>query len=201
MQRSFTFTSKGDDPQNVGLDIDEMPQHENAYPFQGVLCRLDEPSFKPPGGASGHKVWISSAVAQKALPSLIGMPLNVKEGSYSDHDKTNPIGTVLRAWIDGQNLWIAGVLHGKYHPHAVATIKANKDLLGLRYEVGNVAIRSENEDVWHLDAFEFTGVAALLKDAAAYGSKTSIAASTTQRDTWTPAMRTLRQQAQALRWR
>jgi hypothetical protein len=196
--RTYTFTSKGE----VGLDVAEWPQHENAYPFEGVLCRVDEASTKPPNGAEGHVVILPRAVVQRRLGDLVGMPLNVDPRSgYQDHNKTHPIGTLLSAEIQGKNVVVRGILHAKYWPEELAVIRAHKDALGMSYEVGSVELEDEQAKVWRLKDFRFTGASVLLKSAAAYGSKTSISASTAPRDTWTPAMRTLRQQAQALRWR
>jgi len=137
---------------------------------------VDEASAKSPGGALGHKVYISREVCRKALPGLIGMPINARQGSYDEHSKGNPIGTILRAGIDGKDVWVEGVINKKYHPQEASVIRANKDKLGLSYEIGNVAVADESAAVWHLTSFTFEGASVLLKTVAAYGNRTSIAA-------------------------
>ena len=93
---------------------------------------------------------------------------------------------------------VSGVLHAKYYPNEVATIRANKDALGMSYEIHSVSLEDEQAKVWRLKDFRFGGASVLLKSAAAYGAKTSIAASTPPPDTWTAALRQLRREAEAL---
>ena len=48
-----------------------MKNHPNRMPFRGVLTILDTPSDRPPAGARGHRVVLTRAAAEAALPSLI----------------------------------------------------------------------------------------------------------------------------------
>ena len=94
--RTFTLLSKGEGPADVGLDVADMPEHENAYPFTGTLCRVDEESQRPPNGSDGHVVVLPLAVVHRRLGDLVGMPINVDPDSgYKDHAKNLPIGTIL----------------------------------------------------------------------------------------------------------
>ena len=185
--------------QATGIDPSDVPNHENAYPWSGVLSRVDEPSAKPPGGAEGHHVILPREVVRHRLNDLTGMPLNVDPVSgYRDHAKGHPIGVILGAEIKGKDLWVHGLLYKKYWPDEVATIQNHKPVLGLSYEIGSCDIEDTSAKVWKLKDFRFTGASCLLKTSAAYGSKTSIAAAATRPDCWTPIMRQLRQQGRRL---
>ncbi|HSX82729.1 MAG TPA: hypothetical protein VLQ80_29735, partial [Candidatus Saccharimonadia bacterium] len=97
---------------------------ENRVPWRGILCPIDSPSQRAPGGAKGHKTIVTRQAAERALPSLIGAPLNcASDGGFGDHDRSQPIGAVHKAYIAGGNLWVEGILWGRNFPSLVATIK------------------------------------------------------------------------------
>ena len=159
----------------LGIELPEMDDdHPNRVPFAGVLTKLDQPSTRPPGGSNGHKVYIAAKVAEAALPSLIGMPVNVAH-DYEGHEKKQPIGTIAEAHISGDDLCVSGFLYGKNFPHEVAFVKQHKDQLGMSYEISDVQIDSEQDAVWHINSLMFTGASILFKDKAAY-AKTSVSA-------------------------
>ena len=164
----------------IGVDLPELDEmHENRVPFHGILTRLDEPSTRPPNGAKSedgksHRVLIPRAVAEAALPSLIGMPID-SSLRLDNHDKKNIVGTITRAEIQGKDLVVTGYLFGKNQLEDVEEIKRNKANLGMSYEIGSVLVDDPDADVWTLTSLQFTGAAILLKSAAAY-SKTAIAA-------------------------
>ena len=148
--------------------------HPNRAPFRGVLTRLDEPSTRPPNGSTGKRTLIPTAVAGRALPSLLGMGVNVAFG-LRDHDKQAKIGIITSADIVGQDLVVAGYLFAKDFPQEVAEIRAHRAFLGMSYELTNVEVDDPAADPWVLTGFTFTGAAILLKQAAAY-QHTSISA-------------------------
>jgi hypothetical protein len=149
--------------------------HLNRVPFTGVLSRVDEPSTRPPNGAEGHRVLIPREVAERALPTLIGMGIDV-ESNFKDHAKTRKIGVITEAHLDGKDLVIAGHIYGKDFPEETTYIKKHKHLLGASYEIADVEVDDTTASIWRLNHFVFTGGAILRRDAAAY-AKTSIAAS------------------------
>jgi hypothetical protein len=161
----------------MGFDIPDAvaEPHVNRVPFSGVLSRVDEPSTRPPNGASGHKVFIPREVAEKALPTLIGMGIDV-DTDFKDHSKKRKIGVITEAHIDGKNLVISGHLFAKDFPDEVTYIQKNKRILGASYEIADVSVKDTSAAVWELDSFVFTGAAILEKSSAAY-QQTSIAAS------------------------
>lgn len=147
---------------------------QNRAPFQGILTRLNEPSTRPPNGSNGHRVLIPSHVAQSALQTLTGMPINCAM-SLRDHDKKFVIGQIDRGEIQGNDLVVFGLLYDKNFPDEVEEIRQRKAMLGMSYEISGVEVEDIGAPVWTLTHLVFTGAAILAKDAAAY-SKTAIAA-------------------------
>lgn len=75
-----------------------MKKHPNRLPFHGVLTVLDAPSDRPPAGARGHRVVLTRAAAEAALPSLIGMAVDFTTG-FDGHDARRKVGVITSAEI------------------------------------------------------------------------------------------------------
>src|SRR6266853_2683077 len=166
--------------EGIGISMPEVHNHPNRLDFSAVLTRIEEPSTRPPGGSDGHRVQISYAAANDALPSLLGMAIDCSEG-FTDHAKKTKIGVITEAHIDGKDLVISGHLFEKDLSAEVDFIQKNKHRLGASYEISDVSVRDPTAEIWELDHLIFTGAAILLRDKAAY-SKTSIAAQTEEDD-------------------
>jgi hypothetical protein len=164
----------------MALEIPDVPDHPNRVPFSGVLTRLDRPSDRAPNGAAGHRVMMPRSVAEKALPSLLGMAVDFAPG-LRGHDVRRKIGVITRAEIVADRLEIAGFLFGKDFPEVTREIRAAKDRLGMSYEVTQVRVANPAADVWRLTHVVFTGAAILERSAAAYQA-TSLAASATRQE-------------------
>ena len=164
----------------IGFDMPDAvaEPHVNRVPFRGVLTRLNEASTRPPNGADGHRVFISTEVAEAALPTLIGMGVDVDTG-FKDHDKRLKVGVITNAYIEDDDLIVEGHLFQKDFEKEVHYIKNNKSSLGMSYEISDVEVENTAAPVWKLQRFTFTGGAILRKSAAAY-QDTSIAASRQQ---------------------
>ena len=163
------------DVDSVALDMPPGDDNPNRVPWRGILTQVDQPSTRPPNGSHGHRVLIPRAVAETALPSLLGMPVNVA-GDQRDHEKPAITGVITSAMIEGNDVVVAGHLFGKNVPDKVSTIQDNKHRLGMSYEIGDVVVEDDTASIWTLLSFIFTGAAILEKTAAAY-SHTAIAAS------------------------
>ena len=159
----------------MSLDMPVLTEaNANRLPFRGILTQVDEPSTRPPNGSNGHRVLIPRTVAEAALASLMGMPVNCSTG-LNDHDKQIIIGVITGAEIHGNDLVVSGHLLGKNFPEEVLAIQRNKDQLGMSYEISMVQVEDVEADIWRLTGLQFTGAAILLKRAAAY-QHTAIAA-------------------------
>ncbi len=150
----------------MALEVPDVPDHPNRVPFSGIMTRIDEPSDNPVGGANGKRVLIPKAVAEAALPSLLGMGVDYSPG-MAGHDAQKKIGVITAATIDGDAIHIEGFLYGSDFPAVVADIQARKSLLGFSYEA-QAAVADWNSDPVEVTNCVFTGAAILLKDKAAY---------------------------------
>jgi hypothetical protein len=152
--------------------------HPNKVPFSGVLCQLDQPSTRPPGNSAGlaKRVLLPRAVAEAALDSLLGMGVNVTM-NLDGHDRTNKIGVITAAWIEGNEIKVSGHLFGKDFPQEIAAVQAGakQGKLGMSFEL-LAAFEDLSANILKAEEVIFTGAAILLKDKAAYGL-TSVAAS------------------------
>lgn len=157
----------------LALQMPPGDGHPNRVPFRGVLTQIDVPSTRAPQNASGHRVLIPHAVAEQALPSLLGMPVNVAP-TMRDHDKKIDVGIITSAVIEGQDLLVEGHLFGKNFPEEVEGIQRHRDHLGMSFEA-DVHVEDATTDVWVFAQLIFTGAAILEKTAAAY-EHTAIAA-------------------------
>ena len=155
----------------ASLQID--PEHPNQMKFKGVLVRLDEPSTKPPGGAEGHRILLPTGIAKERLGTLLNMGLNYSP-SLDTHAQRRKVGTITRAWIDGQNLCIEGLVWKHDFPEAEQDLKQKG--LGMSMEIGNVHVEDPEAPIWKITDFYFLGATILWKDAAAYYRTQAIAA-------------------------
>lgn len=161
--------------EGMALEMPELgEEHLNRLPFRGILTQVDEASTRPPNGSSGHRVLIPRDVAEQALPSLMGMPVDCSLG-LKDHNKKTVIGVITGAEIQGCDLVVIGHLLAKNWPEEIAEIQRKKAQLGMSYEISNVHVEDINAEVWILTGLQFTGAAILYKHAAAY-QHTAIAA-------------------------
>ena len=172
MKRKSTF--HGMRLEAMALQIPDFPGHPNRVPFTGVLTRLDAPSDRAPSGAAGHRVLLTRAAAERALPSLLGMAVDYAPGLRS-HDVRRKIGIITRAEISGDRLEVSGHFFGKDFPEILGEIRAQRERLGMSYEVTGVRVADPKAAVWVLERVVFTGAAILERSAAAYQS-TSLAA-------------------------
>ena len=153
----------------MGVELPSLPGHPNRMPFTGVLTRVDEPSDKAPIGAKGHRVLMPRAVAEVALPSLIGMGVNSAQG-FATHNPQRKIGVITEAWLHGQDLHVLGVLYARDFPQVVEEIQAlaRRGSLGMSFELAAVEVEQPEAPIWRLRSCTFTGAAILQRAHAAY---------------------------------
>jgi hypothetical protein len=159
--------------QAMAMEVPKVEGHPNRIPFSGILTRLDEPSDNPLGGSNGKRVILPSAVAQEALPSLLGMAVDFTP-EFDGHDARSKIGLITEANVVENAIHIAGYFYGADFPEEVKCIQADKASLGFSYEA-QAQIESMNDDPLVIKSCIFTGAAVLYKDCAAYMT-TSLAA-------------------------
>lgn len=147
-------------------------QHTNSMRFTGTCMFLDEPSDYIPGGVD-KPVMLSSEVAESCASTmnLMGINCDYDPWLFPDevmmaHDRRNKIGVVEKCWVDGNELKFTGIIYKNDFPDVAEFIKKTVDSLGFSVEaIFNI---HEFEDHIEMADVEFTGVAMLFKNAAAY---------------------------------
>jgi hypothetical protein len=169
--------------ESMAIAMPAFQGHPNREPFRGVLTLVDTPSDKAPAGSRGHRVVLTRAAAERALPSLLGMALDYSP-MLDRHDVRRKVGVITRAEIVGKTLELNGYLFAKDFPEIVRQIecgaiqasaasrKRPQNPLGMSYEISDASVADVRARIWTLTRVTFTGAAILRRDKAAY------------RDTW-----------------
>jgi hypothetical protein len=82
----------------MSLAMPHVVGHPNRLPFRGVLTLVGTASQRSPSGARGHRVMLTHAATDVALPSLLGMALDYAP-SLDAHDARRKIGIITAADI------------------------------------------------------------------------------------------------------
>ena len=101
--------------QAMAVEFPEVHGHPNRLPFEGCLTLVDVASDKAPSGARGHRVVLTRAAAEAALPSLLGMAVDYKAG-WDGHDARQKCGIITSASLEGQKLMVEGYLFARDFP-------------------------------------------------------------------------------------
>ncbi len=114
----------------LSLDLPRLRRkHPNRLPFRGVLTLIDVPSDRAPSGSNNRRVLIPRAVAESALPSLIGMALDYTP-ALDGHDSRRKIGVITAARIStapadhahGSQLTVRGYIYARDFPEVVLEV-------------------------------------------------------------------------------
>ena len=152
----------------MAIGVPDVEGHPNRIPFEGVLTAVDEPSTRPPSGAKGHRVVLTSAAARAALPSLLGMAVGFTP-AYDGHDVRRKCGLITDADVIGREVRVAGYVYGRDFPEVVKQLEiSSPGSMGMSYELADAHVEDMLADVWTVTRAMFTGAAVLLRDKAAY---------------------------------
>jgi hypothetical protein len=91
----------------MAIDLPAVNGHPNRAAFRGVLTFVETPSDKAPSGAQGHRVLLTRAATEQALPSLLGMALDYAP-TLDRHDARRKVGVITQAEIVPGPLLSAG---------------------------------------------------------------------------------------------
>jgi len=151
--------------------------HPNRLPFEGCLTLVDVASDKAPSGARGHRVVLTRAAAEAALPSLLGMAVDYKAG-WDGHDARQKCGIITSATLADRRLMVEGYLFARDFPEIEPKIRRDPDSgmnadagtrqMGMSYELAEAHVADMRAPVWTLTRATFTGAAILLREKAAY---------------------------------
>ncbi len=108
----------------MAVDFPAVHGHPNRLPFEGVLTLVDVASDRAPSGARGHRVVLTRAAAEAALPSLLGMAVDYKAG-WDGHDARQKCGIITAAELDGRRLTVAGFVFSRDFPEIEQRLAAD----------------------------------------------------------------------------
>jgi hypothetical protein len=168
----------------MAVEFPEVDGHPNRLPFEGCLTLLDVASDKAPSGARGHRVILTRAAAEEALPSLLGMAVDYKAG-WDGHDARQKCGIITSAYFvpsdalrakarsgsEVSRLMVSGYLYARDFPEMeerVGGLAAGAEDMGMSYELAEAHVADMRAPVWTLTRATFTGAAILLREKAAY---------------------------------
>jgi len=161
----------------MAVEFPEVHGHPNRLPFEGCLTLVDVASDKAPSGARGHRVVLTRAAAEAALPSLLGMAVDYKAG-WDGHDARQKCGIITSATLEGQRLLVEGYLFARDFPEIEPKVLRDPDektpqstsarQMGMSYELADAHVADMRASIWTLTRATFTGAAILLRDKAAY---------------------------------
>jgi hypothetical protein len=109
--------------QAMAVEFPQVHGHPNRLPFEGVLTVVDVASDRAPSGARGHRVILTRAAAEAALPSLLGMAVDYKTG-WDGHDARQKCGIITTAELDGRKLRVSGFIFAKDFPEIEQQMRA-----------------------------------------------------------------------------
>ena len=176
--------------ESMAIEMPAVHGHPNRAGFRGVLTIVDVASDKAPSGARGHRVLLTRAAAEAAMPSLMGMGLDYSP-ALDRHDTRRKIGVITRADIVGRVIEVGGFLYARDFPEIVKEIgrpgrvgaaacagpqkvdgkvRGIRSGLGMSYEITDALVEDITASVWVLNRVTFTGAAVLRRDKAAYCS-------------------------------
>lgn len=158
----------------MALNLPYWDNHPNRMPFSGILTRIDKPSDVAPHGSGGKRVLLTRYAAEHALPSLLGMAVDLTPG-FDGHDVKRKIGLITEANIEGDAITIRGFVYAADFPEEAKRIKRDADELGFSYEMKHVGVIDQRADPLVIESCVFTGAAILKKLDGAYHT-TSLAA-------------------------
>ena len=158
------------------VEFPEVHGHPNRLPFEGCLTLVDVASDRAPSGARGHRVVLTRAAAEAALPTLLGMAVDYKAG-WDGHDARQKCGIITEATLDDKRLMVGGYLFARDFPEMEPAMGASlsgaaaagyKGEMGMSYELADAHVADMRASVWTLTKATFTGAAILLREKAAY---------------------------------
>jgi hypothetical protein len=160
----------------MAVEFPEVQGHPNRLPFDGCLTLVDVASDKAPSGERGHRVVLTRAAAEAALPSLLGMAVDYKAG-WDGHDARQKCGIITAAALEDGKLMVEGYLFARDFPEIEQKVLRGTDAedqtaqsrqMGMSYELADAHVADMRASVWTLTRATFTGAAILLRDKAAY---------------------------------
>ncbi len=134
----------------MAVKIPHVEGHPNKVPFVGVLTVVNTASDKAPAGARGHRVMLTREAAEKALPSLLGMAVDLPAGVGRPRCAAQD-RLLTEANLVGQKLVVKGYLYARDFPEVAEAIEAQApEAMGMSYELADARVEDMRAEVWKL---------------------------------------------------
>lgn len=144
-----------------------MLTHKNRIPFSGTLLYVDQWSEGSPIGTDKRRVYFPRDVAFRALPTLLGMGVNVSE-DFSGHNRRNKCGVITRAGIEKNALVVEGFMYGRDYPEVIERLGSD-ERFGMSFEgYGDDNDMKASVSNWVIKTVVFTGATIMLARRAAF---------------------------------
>lgn len=157
---------------------DNNQKHCNKLPFKGTVMKLDTPSEGSPHNTCQivKPIMLSKKEAMKSANTMSFMGIDCvwaddgedTSDDMTGHDARFKIGVISSCYVEGSELKVEGFIYASDFPDIADYIKQNKSEIGFSVEM--LCIAYELDDYINVTDVEFTGVAMLFKDRAAYQS-------------------------------
>ena len=157
---------------------DNYQKHCNKLPFKGTVMKLDTPSEGSPHNTCQivKPIMLSKKEAMNSANTMSFMGIDCiwaddSEDTSDDmtgHDARFKIGVISSCYVEGSELKVEGFIYASDFPDIADYIKQNKSEMGFSVEM--LCRAEELDDYINVTDVEFTGVAMLFKDCAAYQS-------------------------------
>ena len=157
---------------------DNNQKHCNKLPFKGTVMKLDTPSEGSPHNTCQivKPIMLSKKEAMNSANTMCFMGIDCvwdddgedTSDDMTGHDARFKIGVISSCYVEGSELKIEGFIYASDFPDIADYIKQNKSEMGFSVEM--LCRAEELDDYINVTDVEFTGVAMLFKDCAAYQS-------------------------------
>lgn len=161
-------------------DADEIDLNTiNRRPIEGVIFRVDEPSEAVPSVGPGLPLYIPRAVAETALASVCGLPLDADD-SLTCHADSEIAGVMLEGEIKGNDCIIRGLLWPWSQNKKVTAISLAKEQLGMSMNgfIAGHEVKMDGRQVYYIDQLILVGANILYAERATYKKTRILAAQT-----------------------
>jgi len=158
------------------LTFATSPNRINELKFEGAVCKIGKESQGIPGGAWTQVVLEKSAV-EAAVKTMVDMPVTAEWPTeywenpayvFTGHNSRFCIGTVQKAWIDGENLMCAGIIwRDNFYDVSTMLLQASESI-GFSIECFMLKHGTGEDGFEHVTEIEFCGVCICWKNLAAF---------------------------------
>lgn len=166
---SFDCNCLNDNGLLIAAQSNSPENIDNRHPFEGILFKIDQPSEASPSIGPSLPLYIPSNVAQLAVNTVNGLPLDAHE-SLRQHSNQDITGVILSAQIKDDDFIVKGYLWPWSKPNKVEQIAANARDLGMSMNAIAKGRKAEQNgrQVFFVENLKLLGANILYSDRATF---------------------------------